>query len=286
MHKMAVKLFVEDFGIEAALKSCERLVASLTSDGTIRENQFKRFTWPDVSPEDVPHTHELDALLLELARDLIARGILKETIANALVNIALGAASKGLDPLISAGFLITALKELRAGLHTPPPEMRPEAAEGTDEVTTQIFNHLRDTAYTFKEHSGLEWQHLFPGMQRVCVIYCIKYKGRDGALAIFRDQVLQLAPFLDQCEKNPPQQIPLTPLHITNMSTFNDIFLKFADTFIEIPEVHPVQIAHALSMLITKLASTHYDIMFLSAILASSCTDIEQGKYESVKKTH
>ena len=167
MHKMAVKLFVEDFGIEAALKHYEHLVASLTSDGTIRENQFKNFAWPDVSPQDVPHTHELDALLWKLARDLIARGILKETIASALVNIALRAASKGLDPLISAGYLITALKELRAGLHTPLPQVRPEATEGTDEATTQIFNHLRDTAYTFKEHSGLEWQHLLPGMQRV-----------------------------------------------------------------------------------------------------------------------
>ena len=78
----------------------------------------------------------------------------------------------------------------------------------------------------------------------------------------------------------------MTPLHITNMSTFNDTFLELADTFIKIPEVHPVLIAHALSMLITKLASTYYDIIFLSAIVASSCTDIEQGKYDFVKKTH
>ncbi len=45
-------------------------------------------------------------------------------------------------------------------------------------------------------------------------------------------------------------------------------------------------IALALSMLITQLASTHYDLIFLSAIIGSSCTDIEQGKYDFVKKTH
>lgn len=285
MHKMAVKLFVEDFGVQSALKHYEQLAASLTSGGTIRESQFESFGWPGVPPKDVPHTNELDAQLWKLARDLIARGILKETIASALVNTALGAASK-LDPLLSAGFLITTLKELRTGVHTPTPEVRPEVTEGTDEATTAIFKCMWDLAYEFKEHSGLEWQHLLPGIQRVGVIYTIKYRGKDRALELFLDQVRQLKPLLDKCPKNPPQQLPLTPLHITNMAKFNEVFLSFADTFIEIPEVHPVLIAHALSMLVTKLASAHYDPIFLSAILASSCTDIEQGKYDFVKKTH
>jgi hypothetical protein len=238
-----------------------------------------------VPPHDAPRVQELDALLWRFARDLIGRGILKETIASALVNVALKAASK-MDPFVSVGFLITALKELRAGLHTPPPEVRPEAAEGTDELTTVIFTGLRDLAYTFKDRLGLEWQHLLPGMQRVCVIYCIKYQERDGALALFREQVRQLEPVLDQCEKNPPQQLPLTPLHITNISSFNDAFEKLADSYIEIPDVHPMRIAYALSMLITKLASTHSDIIYLSDILSSSCADIEQGKYDFVRKTH
>jgi hypothetical protein len=55
MHKMAVKLFVEDFGVESALKHYEHIVASLTSDGTIRESQFESFRWPDVRPQDIPH---------------------------------------------------------------------------------------------------------------------------------------------------------------------------------------------------------------------------------------
>jgi hypothetical protein len=121
-----------------------------------------------VPPHEAPRAQEFDALLWKLARDLIGRGILKETIASALVNVASRAAST-MNPLVAAGFVITALKELRAGLHTPPPEVRPEATECTDEVTTIIFNQLRDLAYTSKDRLGLEWQHLLPGMQRVFV---------------------------------------------------------------------------------------------------------------------
>jgi hypothetical protein len=285
MHKVAVKLYVEDFGVEKALKIYENMVAILTSNGTLREDQFKSFGWPEVPPHEAPRAQELDALLWRFVRDLIGRGILKETIASALVNVASRAASK-MAPLVAAGFVMTALKELRAGLHTPPPEIRPEATEDTDELTTMIFNQLRDTAYTLKDGLGLEWQLLLPGMQRLCVIWCIKFQGRDGALALFREQIRQLEPALDQCQKNPPQQLPLTPLHIKNRSVFNEQFEKLADIYIKEPDVHPVFVAKALSMLITKLASTHYDIIYLSGVLSSSCADIEQGKYDFVRKTH
>jgi hypothetical protein len=123
-------------------------------------------------------------------------------------------------------------------------------------------------------------------MQRLCVIFCIKYEGRDGALALFREQVRRLDPVLAQCQRNPPQQLPVTPLHTANTSIFNEAFQKLTDTYSEMPEVHPVFVAQALSMLLTKLASTHYDIVYLSGIISSSCTDIEQGKYDFVRKTH
>jgi hypothetical protein len=285
MHKVAAKLFVEDFGPEVALRHYQGLVASLTSDGMIREDQFKCFGWPDVPLHEVSPAHELDALLWGLARELTGQGFLKEAIASALVNVALKASSK-LDPLISAGFLITVLKELRAGVYTPPPEVRPEPPAGADEATKIIFIQMRDLAYTFKDRSGLEWQHLLPGIQRVCAIFCIRYRGRDGALALFRDQVMRLAPILDQCPKNPPQRLPLTPLHITNMSTFNEAFQKLADSILETSGVHPVWVAEALSRLTIELASKHYDMIYLSSILSSCCTDIEHGTYDFVRKTH
>jgi hypothetical protein len=289
MHKMAAKLFVEDFGTEATLKHYERLVASLTSDGTLRESQFESFKWPDAPPQDVARASELDSVLWQVARDLIAKGILKETIASALVNISLKAASHGLDPLVSAGFLITALKDLRAGIYgiyTPQPEIRPEIGSDADEGTKEIFNRLRDFAYMFKERSGLEWHHQLPCMQRVCVIYCIKYRGKDRALELFRDQVRKLDPLLEQCQKNPPQEHSLTPLHITHMANFKTMFLELTDSFSKVAEVHPVIIALAISTLITELATKHYDLVFLSAIVAAACTDIEEGRYNFVKKTH
>jgi hypothetical protein len=285
MHKMAVKLFVEDFGIQAALKHYERLVAMLTSDGTIRESQFESFGWPDLPPEDVPHTKELDAQLWKLARDLIGRGILKETIASALVSIAMREGLKG-NPLVSAGFLITTLKELRAGIYTPPPEVRPKVPEGADKATTTIFNSMFDLACKATERSGLEWQHLLPGMQRVCAIYTIKFAGKAGALEFFLDQVQKVQSIVDECPKNPPQRLPITPLDITNMAKFNEAFLRLADNIAEVPGTHPAMIAGAASMLVAELAYTHYDPTFLSAVYASSCTDIERGEYDFVKKTH
>jgi hypothetical protein len=285
MHKMAVKLFVEDFGVQSALKHYEHLVASLTSGGTISESSFKSFGWPDVPPEDVPHTKELDAQLWKLARDLIGRGILKETIASALVSIAMRGAFKG-NPLVSAGFLITTLKELRAGMYTPPPEVRPKLPEGADKATTTIFNCMFDLACKAKERSGLEWQHLLPGMQRVSAIYTIKVVGKAEALEFFLDQVQKVQSILDECPKNPPQRLPITPLDITNMAKFNEAFLSLADHFAETRGTHPAHIAGAVSILVAELAYTHYDPTFLSAIYASSCTDIEQGEYDFVKKTH
>src|SRR5262249_44411530 len=158
MHKVALELYVEDFGVQKALKLYEHLVASLAP---LREDQFKSFGWPEVLPQEAPHAQEVEALLWKFSRDLVGRGILKETIASALGNVALKGTST--NPLVSAGFLITALKELRAGLHSPAPEVRPEVWEGTDKLTTLIFNQLRDLAYKSKDHLGLEWQHLLPG---------------------------------------------------------------------------------------------------------------------------
>jgi hypothetical protein len=285
IHRVAAKLFVEDFGAEVALRHYQGLVASLTSDGMIREDQFKNFGWPDVPLHEVTHVHELDALLWGLMRELTGQGYLKEAIASAFVNVALKAASK-MDGLVAAGFLMTVLKELRAGVYTPPPDVRPEPPADADEASRIIFIQSRDWAYMFKDRSGLEWQHLLPGIQRVCAIFAIRYRGRDGALALFRDQINRLARILDQSPKNPPQNLPLTPLHITNIANFNEAFQKLAESVVESSGIHPVWVAEALSRLTIELASKYYDMIYLSSILSSCCTDIERGQYDFVRKTH
>jgi hypothetical protein len=285
MHKVAVKLYVDDFGFDVALRTYQNLVNSLTSDGTIREDQFKSFGWPEIPPHNVALVQELDAHLWELTRELVGRGFLKESIANSLLNVALTVSAK-MDGLLSAGFIITILKELRAGVYTPGPEKRPEPPANEDEATKLLFIKMRDIAYTFKEHSGLEWQHLLPGIQKVCAVCCIRYRGRDGALALFRDQVQRLTPILSDCPKNPPQDLPLTPLHIENMSKFKDAFRQFADSMIVPADIHPVYVATALSRLLIELTSKYYDMVFLQSILFACCTDIERGKFDGVKKTH
>jgi hypothetical protein len=223
--------------------------------------------------------------LWELTRELIGRGFLKESIAIALVNVALMSSAK-MDGLLSAGFVITILKELCAGVYTPAPEQRPEPPAKADEASKLLFVKMRDLAYMFKEHSGLEWQHLLPGIQKVCAVCCIRYRGRDGALALFRDQVGRLTPVLAQCPKNPPQDLPLTPLHITNMSKSEDALQQFTDSTVESADIHPVYVAEALSMLTIELASKYYDMVYLSSVLFSCCTDIERGKFDAVRKTH
>lgn len=285
MHKVAVKLYVDDFGFDVALRHYQGLVNSLTSDGTIREDQFKSFGWPEIPPHAAAHVQELDAQLRELTRELIGGGFLKESIANALANVALTSSAK-MDGLLSTGFLITILKELRAGVHTPAPDRRPEPPANDDEATKLLFVKMRDFAYLFKEHSGLEWQHLLPAMQKVCAMCCIRYRGRDRALALFRDQVQRLTPILAECPKNPPQDLPLAPLHITNMSKFEDALRQYADSMMDTADCHPVYLANALSRLTIELASKYYDMVFLSSILSSCCTDIERGKFNAVKKTH
>jgi hypothetical protein len=64
VHKVAVKLYVEDFGIDATLKTYERLFAILTSDGTIREDQFNltgRMFAPKGASYDCPVCSALEA---------------------------------------------------------------------------------------------------------------------------------------------------------------------------------------------------------------------------------
>jgi hypothetical protein len=285
MHKVAVRLYVDDFGHDVALAHYTGLVNSLTSDGTIREDQFKSFGWPEIPPHALAHVQELDAHLWEVTRELIGRGFLKESIAAALVNVALAASAK-MDGLLAAGFIITILKELRDGTYTPAPEVRPEPPAKANEVTKLLFIKMRDIAYLSKEHMGLEWQHLLPGIQKVCAVCCIRYRGRDGALALFRDQVQRLTPLLARCPKNPPQDLPLTPLHIENILKFEGALQEYANSMIDGADAHPVCVSEALSTLTIELATKHYDMIYLSGLLFSCCTDIERGKFEFVKKTH
>jgi hypothetical protein len=178
MQAVAVRLFIQDFGVEGTRIHFERLVKILTEDGTIRESQFKNFRSPEVPPENLPHTTELNAILWKLANDLVARGYLRETVASALVNISLKAASKSGFPPLAAGLLLTSLKELRSGVYQPQAEDRVQAPDDTNEPIKALFNSFRDFTYLFKDKSGLDWDHLLPGIQRAAAVHFIKDRGK------------------------------------------------------------------------------------------------------------
>jgi hypothetical protein len=281
VHKVAARLYVEDFGPEVALAHYEKTALTLKADGVIRESMFKSFDWPEPAEHHRALVDKVQDQLWEFARKLISLGILKEAIASGYLNFALKGSAKGIDPLVAAGFFIAMLKELRAGVHTPPPIQRPEAPEGSDELVTLLFNKFRDLSYTVKDATGLEWQHLMPGMQRVSVIYGIKDRGKDGTRALLDQQVAHLAKYLDECRKNPPQDIPITPLHIQHMAKFNEAIIGLADKFSEHPEVRPDILAHSMTQLISQLAIAHYDLVFLAAIFDVSRQDIAAGKYDA-----
>jgi hypothetical protein len=117
MQAVAVRLYVQDFGVEGTRQHFERLVKLLTDDGTIREDQYKSFESPEIPPQDLPHTTVLNAILWQLSNALVARGYEIETVASALVNISLKAATKSGGPIYAVGLLMTSLKELRSGVY-------------------------------------------------------------------------------------------------------------------------------------------------------------------------
>ncbi len=281
MQAVAVRLFIQDFGVEGTCIHFERLVKILTEDGTIRESQFKNFRSPEVPPEHLPHTTELNAILWKLANDLVARGYLRETVASALVNISLKAATKSSFPLYSAGLLLTSLKELRSGVYQ---EERVQAPDGIDEPVRLLFNAFRDATYLFKEKSGLDWEHLIPGIQRASVVHFIKDRGKEGTVDFLQLQIRTIEHDLPDIPLKSPLNPYITPLHITNMAKFNEAILSMADDYVTDVGCHPRLTAHALSLLVISITTTHFDLFTTMATFTSSCKEIAEGKYDAAQR--
>jgi hypothetical protein len=164
MQATGVRLFIQDFGTAGTRTHFERLVKTFTEDGTLKESQFNNFRTPRIPAQDLPHSTELNDILWKLTDDLVARGFETETIAGALVNVSGKIAINMIEAgggLYAAGLVITSLKELRAET-----EERVQAPDGIDEFVRSLFDHFRDCTYVFKEKSGLDFEHLLPGIQR------------------------------------------------------------------------------------------------------------------------
>jgi hypothetical protein len=123
MQAIAVRLYVQDIGVAKTRAHFEQLVKMITDDGIIGEDQYTNFSQstnfgsPEIPPEFLPHTTELNAILWKLSNDLVARGYQIETVACALETLSFKVAGKAGGPFYAVGLLMTSLKELRAGVY-------------------------------------------------------------------------------------------------------------------------------------------------------------------------
>jgi hypothetical protein len=113
-----VRLYVQELGISATSAYFENVLRTL--DGNIKQSQLDTFASPEIPPEFLPRTTELNALLWKLSNELAARGYDTTMVAGALVNISTEAAERSLGEFGSfyaAGLVLVSLKELRAGVY-------------------------------------------------------------------------------------------------------------------------------------------------------------------------
>jgi hypothetical protein len=120
MQALAVRLYVQELGISATSAYFENVLRTLMKDGNIKQSQIDTFASPEIPPEFLPRTTELNALLWKLSNELAARGYDTSIVAGALVNISTEAAERSLGEFGSfyaAGLVLVSLKELRAGVY-------------------------------------------------------------------------------------------------------------------------------------------------------------------------
>ena len=164
-------------------------------------------------------------------------------------------------------------------------EERVQAPEDIDEAIRLLFNSFRDATYLFKDKSGLDWDHLLPGIQRAATIHFIKDRGKENTIKFLQVQINSIEPTLGRSMPRSFPKPPITPLHVINMAKFNDLILEMADDYMTNAECHPHLTAHALSMLVIAITTTYFDFIRTMATFAASCEEIAEGKYDRYQQT-
>jgi hypothetical protein len=159
-------------------------------------------------------------------------------------------------------------------------EERVQCPDGVDEPVRVLFEAFRDCTYLFKDKSGLDWEHLLPGIQRAAAIQFIKDRGKEQTVDFLQNQIRTIERTLKHVPPKTPFRPYVTPLHITNMAKFNEIILWAADYHVTNVGCNPLLTAHALSMLVVAITTTHFDIITTMATFAASCEEIAEGKYD------
>ena len=116
---------------------------------------------------------------------MIANGHPVEHVAQAYTGFAVMAAehAAGGDPWLVKYLLAQAARELNISF-AGGDEDRPLSLQRIRRKRQSCSsNTFRDFTYLFKEKSGLDWEHLLPGIQAASAIHFIKERGKANTLA-------------------------------------------------------------------------------------------------------
>jgi hypothetical protein len=120
MQAVAVRLYVQELGVSGTAAYFENVLRVHMRDRNIKQSQIDTFASPEIPPEFLPRTTELNAFLWKLANELAARGYDTTIVAGALVNISMEGAERSLEhfgSFYAAGLVMVSLKALRAGVY-------------------------------------------------------------------------------------------------------------------------------------------------------------------------
>jgi hypothetical protein len=163
-------------------------------------------------------------------------------------------------------------------------EPRVQPPNNIDEAVRLLFEKFRDGTYYFKEKSGLEWEHLVPGLQAAAVAHFIRDRGKARTIEFLQKQMRDLEPVLEEVLLRTFAFRHPTPLDTTNMAAFNSAILRMADGYVTEAEVPLHLTAHALSLLVIVITTTQFDPIRTMASIATSVEEIEQGRFDKYEQ--
>jgi hypothetical protein len=152
--------------------------------------------------------------------------------------------------------------------------------DGLGEAGTWIFGAFRDFTYLFKIKSGLDWDHLLPGIQGAAVVHCIKAEGKQRTIDLFQRQIQQLQTVLPRSTPGSRLNGNITPLHVASMAKFNELIVRVADDYVTKHRCPLGLTANALAVLVMVIAEKYFDQITWMSMLMVACNDIAKGKYD------
>jgi hypothetical protein len=237
-HDIGVRLLVQARGLESVRRLYSAMLDDMDSRGAIPVRSHLDINKPPIAPE---HLAELNGMLWKVANQMIAKGHPVEHVAQAYTSFAMmvgGRIASG-DPWLVKYMMAQVFRDLSSDEYgqsdaRPSPDQAAKVDEplqppaDMDEPIKLLFCQFRDCTYLFKDKSGLDWEHLLPGIQRAAIIHFIKDRGRKLTIELLQKQIQTIDRSLQNAVPKSFPERPITPLHITNMAKFNELILEIA----------------------------------------------------------